>query len=201
MFKKFYKQTVLNRLNNQSLSHLSNIGNIYLNESMVQEYKCLFVRFSSERLIRRKIGHIYTFYKSINLLTSDPLQRVYDAAQCELMFHLFQFRIHFNLRADYENELFYDKCGRGEDFDLIKTSNNYKHNYEKCFSELVYANNEKSGGNSKDKRVFIRILTDYVFYILIGLIMSILIPAFCFICNHLYFDYKRSKKYQQSNFI
>ncbi len=54
----------------------------------------------------------------------------YDASKCELAFHLLQFKIHFNLKTDYENELFYEKC---QDF-LIKNSNSFYRNYEKCFS-------------------------------------------------------------------
>ena len=103
-------------LNEKSFVGLRNLGNFYLNETMVQSYTCLFIK-SIERDLKRNVGNRYLFYKS---LTNSLTKRI------ELTFHLFQFGIHLNLRTDYENEMFYDEC---QQF-LITRSNSFRVNYK-----------------------------------------------------------------------
>ena len=71
-------------LNEKSFAGLRNLGNFYLNETMVQSYTCLFIK-SIERDLKRNVGNRYLFYKSLNLLTNSLTKRI------ELTFHLFQF--------------------------------------------------------------------------------------------------------------
>lgn len=173
------------QLNSLSLSHLTNIGNIYLNESTIREFKCLFINFSNNRVFTRIIKHRYKFFKSINLLADDFKTRTCDADECALKLHLFQFRIHLNLRVDYENELFYETCGIGEEFNLIQRSNDYNHNYKKCFHEYLYANEDLIRENSRANNVFLSVFSDYNFFIVLGLILSLLGPLSCLIVSHL----------------
>ena len=149
---------------------------------MIFEFKCLFIRFATNRSFTTKGGYRYKFFKSINLLTND-VTREYDAFECELKFHLFQFRIHLDLRSDYENELFYEKCGGGEVYNLIQKSNNYNHNYKKCFNEYSFQTDEvEAKFTIKSNGIF----TDYVFYLTVVLLLSILGPVLCFTYNHLF---------------
>ena len=99
-------QTVEFNFNSESFSHLTNVKNIYLSNSIAIKYKCLFLNVANERNFTRNIRNKFKFYKSLNLIT----QQNQDDFDCDLIFHLFQFRIHFNLRTDYENEQFYEKC-------------------------------------------------------------------------------------------
>ena len=113
--------------------------------------------------------------------------REYDAFECELKFHLFQFRIHFDLRNDYENELFYMNCGGGEVYNLIQKSNNYNQNYKKCFDEYLFQIDEdETKFTIKSNGIF----TDYVFYLTVALFLILLGPVLCLTCNHLYLDFK-----------
>jgi hypothetical protein len=151
---------------------------------MIEEYKCLFVSFSSQREIKRKVGNKYKFYKSINLVARNlNFEALLD--WCELTFHLFQARIHFNLKTDTENELFLQKCGSI----LIKKPNRFSNNYKKCNGDFKADINELEEYLVDENRLY-KILTDFGFYLMIGLILTILIPAFSFVCCHLYSDCK-----------
>jgi Leucine-rich repeat (LRR) protein len=90
---------------NQSLNSIFNISNIYLDIHLIEQYKCFFMH-SIERVVRRNVSNKYLFYKSINLLT---LKSENDL-DCELTFQFLQFKIHLNLKTDFENERFYEKC-------------------------------------------------------------------------------------------
>ena len=48
---------VMFQLNDKSLSHLINVGSIYVNELMVREFKCLFIRFATNRSFTSKGGN------------------------------------------------------------------------------------------------------------------------------------------------
>ena len=172
-------------LNIQSFLNVKNIANIYLNELMVTEYKCIFMH-SIYRELKRSILNKYNFYKSINLITNASL--IYDLNQCELTFHLLQFKIHLNLKSDYENELFYEKCA----FSLVKKSNSFNRNYQKCFK--IYLDSDEymdrlgnDGYFLEEKANFIKIFTNYTFYLIIGLIFFFFAPIYFMIFHHLYF--------------
>jgi hypothetical protein len=126
-------------LNNSSFHHLPNISSIVLNEILISNYKCLFM-FNLQRDIQRHVSNKYIFYKSINLLTLDFSFRESLSSKCDLMFHLYQFKIHFNLKTDYDNDLFYDLCKKI----LIKRNNNFNHNKKKCFANFELNDKEET---------------------------------------------------------
>lgn len=71
-------------INNESFANLFNMGNIFLNEIEVKEYKCLLM-FSFKREIKRNVlKGKYTFYKSLNFINRAEMN-------CSLIFSLFQF--------------------------------------------------------------------------------------------------------------
>ena len=141
---------------------------------------------SIERPIIRSVSNKYFFFKSINLIENVD-QYKYDPDKCDLTFQFFQFKIHFNLKSDYENELFYEKC-RGS---LVKKSNSYNRNYWKCFERYLFPYEDKELEKAtQDKSLLVKLLTNYVFYLLMALILSILVPGYCLVCNHLYLDFK-----------
>ena len=98
-----------------------------------------------------------------------------------MVFHLFQFRIHFNLRTDYENEQFYEKCK----YSLIKTQNSFKNNQMKCLDESKITNEIINSEKEENNRL-INILTDFAFYLVMALILSLLGPVFLMVINHMY---------------
>jgi Leucine-rich repeat (LRR) protein len=121
------------RLFNQSFNHLINIGNIHLTRPMIQENKCLFMH-SIEREVKRNVGDgKYKFFKSINLISND-FHDLTPNEYCELTFEFLQFKIHWNLKSDYENEIFYEKCKKS----LNKQNNNFNHSLKKCFNDFQF---------------------------------------------------------------
>jgi hypothetical protein len=114
--------------------------------------------------------------------------------ECELMFNFLQFRIHFNLRTDYENELFYEKCKKS----LIKASNKFSISQMKCseksmaLSELMRPDNENLLDDENDNNRLVKVFNDFIFYLIMGLILSLLGPAFFMICNH--FSFRKPTK-------
>ena len=126
---------------------------------------------SIERDLKRNVGNIYRFYKSLNLLTNSLTIRI------ELTFHLFQFGIHLNLRTDYENEMFYDECRQF----LIKRSNSFRVNYEKCYLQNV---NTRLETNIEFNEIFdersnaFKILSNFYFYLIIILLKVMFFPLF-----------------------
>ena len=138
------------------------------------------------RTFTRDIKNKFKFYKSINLLADDNLyEKLSFKEECELRFHLFQFRIHYNLRRDYENELFYEQCG---EFYLIKKDNNYNHNYMKCFDQYLFPADETETEQPTETSRLLKIVSDYWFYLTLVVILSLLGPVLCMTCNHLYLD-------------
>ena len=117
-------------LNNASFRYLTNVSNVYLNESLVTEFKCIFMN-SFERIVLRNVADIYIFYRSINLITLNYSLETKD--YCEITFRLLQFNIHLNLKTDYENELFYEKC---QDV-LIRKKNSFTWNFKNCFENAI----------------------------------------------------------------
>ena len=72
---------------------LNTISNIYLDFSIINEFKCLFM-ISIERLIRRRISNKYIFYKSINLISNFNNDTLNWKQFCAVKFQLFQFNFH-----------------------------------------------------------------------------------------------------------
>ena len=99
--------------------------------------------------------------------------------KCDLIFHLFQFKIHFNLKSDYDNDLFYDLCQKI----LIKRENSFKHNKRKCFSEYEFNNKEEESEIDAEQRIF-KVFSNYFYLISMGLVLCLLGPAFYMIFKY-----------------
>jgi len=164
---------------NQSFHHLPAVSTIVLNESFVFEYKCLFVN-NLHKDIQRNISNKYLFDKSINLLTLNfSFDNSLNMSKCDLIFHLFQFKIHFNLKTDYQNDLFFDSCQST----LIKRYKSYNHNKMKCFDKFEF--NDINGEREIESlRSFLRVLSNFYYLISMVLILSLLIPTFLMILRY-----------------
>jgi hypothetical protein len=168
-------------LNNQSFRGLSNLGDLSLNENILEIYACMLMRSMLEqREVKRRVsgGIEYNFYKSLNVLTFDES----DVRKCELTFELLQFRIHLNLKFDFQNEMFYEECLKI----FVKKSNSYQANYRKCFlnqtlDKEVDENDwvEDEGGN------FVKILSNFYFYLIVALLLCVLSPIFAIVYTQL----------------
>jgi Leucine-rich repeat (LRR) protein len=175
-------------LNNHSFHHLLNISSVVLNEGLISNYKCLFMH-NLERDIQRKISNKYIFCKSINLISlnftfNDSLKDL----KCDLVFHLYQFKIHFNLKTDYDNDLFYDLCQKI----LIKRNNNFNHNKRKCFSNFKFNDKEESSEQVSLHRV-LKVISNSYYLVSMSLVLSLLIPAFYMIFRYELFSNLISK--------
>jgi Leucine-rich repeat (LRR) protein len=174
-------------LNNRSFHHLPNISSIVLDESLISNYKCLFVN-NLQRDIQRHVSNKYTFYKSINLLSLDFIFNGSLKIQCDLMFHLYQFKIHFNLKTDYDNDLFFDSCQKI----LIKRENNYNHNKKKCFANFELNDKEETNEQVSLHRV-LKVISNSYYLVSMSLVLSLLIPAFYMIFRYELFSNLISK--------
>ena len=87
--------------------------------------------------VKRNAGEgKYKFFQSICQISNDLTQYEY----CELTFEFLQFKIHWNLKSDYENEMFYEKCKTG----LTEQRNNLNHSLKKCFKSFQFYEYEKT---------------------------------------------------------
>ena len=163
-------------LSNQSFKHLPNISNLYLNESLISKYKCLFMH-DLQRDLQRRIPNKYIFYKVINLITNNNQSEL----KCDLIFQLFQFKIHFNLKTDYENEQYFDLCQKL----LIKTENNFNHTLKKCFTKFKFEDRDEE--KTVRSSLFFNDLSriDYLTCLfIVFLTMLMLFTAFFFIVKY-----------------
>jgi hypothetical protein len=78
-----------------------------------------------------------------------------------LVLQFFQMKIFFNLKSDYEFEMFQEKCQRF----LIKESNKFKSNFNKCFTIFQSIQIEPFVTNeSLEKSRFVCVLSDFGVY-------------------------------------
>jgi len=111
---------------------------------------------SIEREVKRNVGDgKYKFFKSINLISNDLTQNEY----CELTFEFLQFKIHWNLKSDYENEMFYEKCKTV----LIAQRNNFNHSLKKCFHNFQFIGYEKEPNIEKSKKSILLVLENGIY--------------------------------------
>jgi hypothetical protein len=160
---------------NQSLNSILNISNIYLDSHLIEQYKCFFMH-SIERVVRRNVSNKYIFYKSINLLTLNSENDL----DCELTFQFLQFKIHLNLKSDFENERFYEKC---KDF-LIKDSNNFNSSLKSCFNHILLREKEKI--YFFEINLITVIIKDFFFLLTIVAFLSLIVPVTILIFIHFY---------------
>jgi Leucine-rich repeat (LRR) protein len=180
-------------LNKRSFHHLPNISSIVLNESLISNYKCLFMH-NLEREIQRNVSNKYIFYKSINFLSLNFTFNDSLNIKCDLTFHLFQFKIHYNLKTDYDNDLFFDSCQKI----LIKRKNNYNHNKQKCIANFEY-NDKEEEFEIDSLHPFLKVLSNLYYLVSMALILSLLIPAFYMIFRYELFSNLISKLSRMSS--
>jgi Leucine-rich repeat (LRR) protein len=164
---------------NKSFHHLPNISSIVLNESLISNYKCLFMH-NLQRDIQRTIYKKYIFYKSINLLTLDFSFKESYGSKCDLMFHLFQFKIHFNLKTDYDNDLFYDSCQKT----LIKRNNSFNHNKRECLANFEFNDKEEEETQTEPLDPVLKVMSNFFYILSMALFLSLLAPGFYIIMRY-----------------
>jgi hypothetical protein len=89
---------------------------------------------------------------------------------------LFQFKLHLNLKSDYENDLFFEACQKS----LIRRENNFNYTFAKCFQTFVM---NDDGGEEAIEYIssFRMILSDFYFWLTFGLLFILLAPITCLI--------------------
>ena len=155
---------------------------------MVSEFKCIFMH-SLERTVQRNVDNKYVYYRSINLLTQNT-NSYQEKNSCDLKLNLLQFKIHLNLKNDYEIEMFYEKCG---DY-LVKLENNFNHTKKQCFREFEFDNKEIE--ENKNLNSIFKFVSNEYFLITLILLGSILVPAFIVVAKEL-----KSSKSESQNLI
>ena len=160
-------------LNNESFGNLASLNDLYLNVSVVNEYKCIFMH-SIKRKVERSISNKYIFYRSLNILDYSSSNLEENEHYCDLRLQLLQFKVHLNLKFDYENEYFFEECKRT----LIKKENNYKNTLEKCFGSNEFDQNENQLENVVPKIKLLNVISDYNYL----LTMGCLILLFFLVC-------------------
>jgi hypothetical protein len=140
---------------------------------MIEENKCIFMH-SIERAIKRSVANgTYKFFKSINLISNDS--HFYDQKLCELTLEFLQFKIHLNLKTDYENEIFYEKCKAV----LIDQKNNFNHSYQKCFSHFRFMDSVNST-EFEIRNSIVRVFSNGI-YLMTMLILILFFLPFVFV--------------------
>jgi Leucine-rich repeat (LRR) protein len=166
---------------NRSFRHLVNISTIYLNASLVLKHKCIFMHHL-QRDIKRNVANRYIFYKSINLITENENKEY----KCDLTFHLYQFKIHLNLKTDQENDLFYTTCEET----MVKKDNNFNHNLKKCLLDHKFKESDSGDDDSDRNKLNVnsvqKIFSDVWYWLVMIILFMLLGPYFILI---LIFEY------------
>ncbi len=158
---------------NQSFNYLINIGNIHLTRSMIQENKCLFMH-SIERGVKRDVADgKYKFFKSIYLISND-LSDLTLNEYCELTFEFLQFKIHWNLKFDYENEMFFEKCKNN----ISEQRYNFNHSLKKCFDNFKFIGYDKESDKEISNNPILLVLENGIYLFTMALIFISFSPIF-----------------------
>ena len=167
---------------NQSFNYLINISGIYLQSSMILENKCIFMH-SMERVIKRNVANgTYNFYKSINLISSDSHLFEEIIGGCGLTLEFLQFKIHLNLKTDYQNELFYQICQKN----LIDNQNIFNRSYKKCFKNFEFFDYESIDEKEVKKNSIVQVLFGGMYLgTMVGLLLFFL-PFVISICLNIF---------------
>jgi Leucine-rich repeat (LRR) protein len=164
---------------NKSFHHLPNISSIVLKETLISKYKCLFMH-NLERDIQRNVSNKYIFYKSINLISSNFTFNDSLNMKCDLVFHLYQFKIHYNLKTDYDNDLFYDSCQKI----LIKRENNYNHSKRECLANFEFNDKEEEESHIDSLDPVLKVMSNSFYILSMTLFLSLLVPGFFIIIRY-----------------
>ena len=119
---------------------------------------------------------------SLNFLFNENIN-----VKCDLVFHLYQFKIHFNLKTDYDNDLFFDSCKKI----LIKRENNFNHTKRNCIRNFVF--------NPIDEEIeifsinpILEVLSNFYFLLSLVFILTLLVPSFYTIFRYELFSKTKS---------
>jgi hypothetical protein len=91
-----------------------------------------------------------------------------------MTFEFLQFKIHWNLKNDYENEMFYEKCKTV----LIAQRNNFNHSLKKCFKSFQFIGYEKNNGKESKERSIVDVLSDGTYLLTMFGLILFLFPFF-----------------------
>jgi Leucine-rich repeat (LRR) protein len=185
------------RLNSQSFDYLLNIRNIHLDELVVLENECMLVQFKNEFKAERNVNTRYSFYRSLNLISPKFTFDKNQSLLCDFTFELLQFRIHFNLKSDNDNEFFYEKCK----LFIIKKSNYFLYSKKNCFNETPEISYDDDSVNMNGENAVTKVLSNLYFLGTIFAILLLLVPGFIYICmNFCDKEYKSSSEKLQKIF-
>ena len=166
-------------LTNESLNFLPQLNNLYINESLIIKYKCSFMH-SVQPVIQRNVSNgKIVFLKSLNLISPENAHDLVNF--CELTLEFLQFRIHFNLKIDFENEVFYLRCKES----LSEKTNKFIRNYKKCFPDFKLY--DEISANVSILSSFVKLISGLWFWITVISFLAFLVPSFYIICTELNF--------------
>ena len=167
---------IMFELRNESFRHLTNISSLHLSDSLVIANKCLFMHSIQRPVLKNSSNGKIIFFKSLNLVSPENKLEANLTFVCEVTYQFLQFKVHFNLKTEYENELFYEKCG---DY-LAQKNNDYNHNYQNCFQEFKFNENIVLK-NSFEKFTLLEILANPLYLITMVFLVLILLLSFILI--------------------
>jgi Leucine-rich repeat (LRR) protein len=178
---------------NRSFKHLPNLSTLVLNANVIEKYKCILMH-DMQRDVQRNIRNRYVFYKSINLLCPSTGSSS-RSIKCDLMFHLFQFNVHYDLRTDTSIEKFYSACQKI----VIKRENTYRHNYKKCFSSFEFDDRVDDESVVQSLHQVLRVLSDFQYLLVMGLLLVLIGPVFCMILKYELFGKSMTNQLDNEN--
>ncbi len=103
-------------------------------------------------------------------------------------------KIHWNLKSDYENEMFYEKCKTS----LISQENNFNHSLKKCFISLRFLDDFKSNGQETEENSIFYVLSDGIFLSIMFVLIMFLFPFFVYIYLNLFYGKKPTVENNES---
>jgi Leucine-rich repeat (LRR) protein len=168
----------LKQLKSLSFEYLINIRNMRLNELLITEDQCMLIKFKNEFKAERSVENRYLFYRSLNLISPNFNYEKNQTFLCDLTFKLLQFRIHFNLKSDYENELFYEKCK----YFIIKKSNRFSKSKKDCFNGSSEISFDDMNINNSDKNIIEKVMSNLYYLGTMFALLLLLMPGFIYVC-------------------
>ena len=184
------------QLENGSFRHFSSINTIFLNESTILAHKCLFMH-SMPRISTRNVNK-KSFYKSINLISTPQFK--FDF--CSVTFQFLQFRVHFNLKTEYQNEQFYEKCQANI---IHSRENQFMFSKSKCFPGFEFGDEIKTTVNLENISRFMSTISNPLYLLIMIFVFILLGPGLVLmgntalndLANHVVFFSKRKHTINQ----
>ena len=120
----FLQNNSLLKISNYSLIGLKNIENIYISIEFLNEYSNVISLKNSLSPLLNKIVNHRKYYQAIYVTAFDANNSAYqEKFECFFVLYFIKYKIHLNLKTDYELFEYLRLC-----YDLeLFTSYNYKH--------------------------------------------------------------------------